>query len=68
MMLSGKGEMASTLPSALLFLADPWPSIRLSRLQGLDEVEELEMLLSHYAISWYACDAQVGSAFLSTTL
>ena len=25
---------------------------RLSRLEGLDEVEELEMLLGHYCISW----------------
>lgn len=31
---------------------------RLSRLEGLDEVEELEMLLAHYAISWFAFDSQ----------
>jgi hypothetical protein len=31
----------------------PGPQMeRLSRLEGLDEVEELDLLLSHYAIAW----------------
>ena len=39
-------------------LRDAWHNLdsaertRLSRLEGLDEVEELEMLLGHYCISW----------------
>lgn len=41
---------------------------RLSRLEGLDEVEELEILLAHYAISWYAFDGIRQASFISTQL
>lgn len=41
---------------------------RLSRLEGLDEVEELEILLAHYAISWYTFDQAEQAAFMATKL
>ncbi|UZJ52458.1 hypothetical protein CBS101457_001778 [Exobasidium rhododendri] len=41
---------------------------RLSRLQGLDEVEELEMLLSHYAVSWYNSDIEKISLKLQSSI
>lgn len=55
-------------------LKNVWQSIeeeekqRLSRLEGLDEIEELEILLAHYAISWYAFDGAEQATFVSTRL
>ncbi|WFD33806.1 [phosphatase 2A protein]-leucine-carboxy methyltransferase [Malassezia cuniculi] len=46
-----KDAGAQSLRQAWLAL-DPAERTRLSRLEGLDEVEELEMLLGHYCISW----------------
>ncbi|KAK9899744.1 leucine carboxyl methyltransferase [Cystobasidium minutum MCA 4210] len=42
---------------------------RLSRLEGLDEVEELDLLLSHYAIAWgfvQGTNGQLGKEFRMT--
>lgn len=55
-------------------LKDVWQGIeeeekqRLSRLEGLDEIEELEILLAHYAISWYAFDEAEQATFIFTKL
>lgn len=62
----GRGT-ARTLKQAWIDLEEPEKQ-RLSRLEGLDEVEELEILLAHYAISWYAYDARKYANFLDAML
>ncbi|WFD30309.1 [phosphatase 2A protein]-leucine-carboxy methyltransferase [Malassezia sp. CBS 17886] len=53
-MSRGEAEIASGAQSlrGLWHALDTDERRRLSRLEGLDEVEELEMLLGHYCLSW----------------
>ena len=38
--------------SALCLLVSPFGYVRISHLEMLDEIEELELVLAHYAITW----------------
>ncbi|PWN34968.1 S-adenosyl-L-methionine-dependent methyltransferase, partial [Meira miltonrushii] len=54
----GQSDLHGNGKGVVRTLKNVWQGIeeeekqRLSRLEGLDEVEELEILLAHYAISW----------------
>ena len=46
-MQKSKGRLTARLDTKT-----DWPIARVSRLEMLDEVEELDLMLSHYVISW----------------
>lgn len=62
----GKGT-AITLKSVWHDQSDE-EKARLSRIERLDEVEELDMLLDHYAVSWYTHDAKSNASFMQPDL